>query len=456
MGRTQKLIMKNTFPLLKLTGLIGAVLVCAFTTMVSAKSNRPVEVRLEIDRPVLPADSTQTAIVKVSLDGMRMPARHRAPVNLALVIDRSGSMSGAKIDRARQAAIEAVRRLGPDDRVAIIVYNNHAHTLVPSQRVGDARGLERTIESISTGGGTNLYGGLEVGALEIRRYIEDNYVHRVILLSDGLANVGPSSPRELARFGGELVRQGISVSTIGVGIDFNEDLMTRLANRSDGNTYFVEHSRDLARIFQKELGDVLNVVARRVIVEVKFPEGVRPRRLVGRDGRVDDQRVVVELNQLYGGSEKFALIEVEIDPGKAGTGRNLATAMVEYDDLSGARMHSAAVESQVSFSRREEEVVANANLEVQSDYAENRIAEAKDEMIALVDAGRREDAAERLRSVSSMLSSLGSRYGNEKVQAMAAPAAKEAERVERDGLDNVSRKSYRAENSQIRNQQTRD
>ena len=164
----------------------------------------------------------------------------------------------------------------------------------------------------------------------------------------------------------------------------------------------------------------------------------------------------MELNQLYGGSEKFALIEVEIEPGQAGTARDLASAFVEYDNMGGTRVMTAEVESQVSFSTRDEDVVASANQKVQADYADHRIAEAKDEVIALVDAGRRDDAAERLRDVSSMLSSMGSRYGNERVQAMAAPAAMEAERVEKEGLDNVSRKSYRAENSQVRNQQTRD
>ena len=365
-------------------------------------------------------------------------------------------MSGDKIARAREAAIEAVRRLGPDDRVAIVVYNNHAHTLVPSQRVGRSRGLERTIESITTGGGTNLYGGLEVGSAEVRRYIEDNYVHRVILLSDGLANVGPSSPSELARFGSDLVRQGISVSTIGVGVDYNEDLMMRLARRSDGNTYFVERSSDLAGIFRQELGDVLNVVARRVVVEVNFPEGVRPRRLVGRDGRVEERRVVIELNQLYGGSEKFALIEVEIEPGRAGTQRELASASVAYDDLSGKRQQAEGVESQVRFSAQEKDVGASANRDVQAHYAENRLAEAKDEVIELVDAGRREDAAARLQSVSSSLSSMAKQYGNTRVHDLAAPAAREAERVKKEGLDNVGRKSYRAENAQIMNQQKRD
>ncbi len=448
--------MKNSISSLRCAGLLGSVLALVFSSLVFATSTGPVEVRIEVDRPVLPAGSSQTAIVKVALAGVRLPARHRAPVNLALVIDRSGSMSGDKIARARDAAIEAVRRLGPDDRVDIIVYNNYAHTLVPSQRVGDGRNLENTIASISTGGGTNLYGGLEVGAVEVRRYIEDNYVHRVILLSDGLANVGPSSPAELGQFGSDLVRQGISVSTIGVGVDFNEDLMTRLARRSDGNTYFVQHSSDLAQIFRQELGDVLNVVARRVVVAVTFPAGVRPRRIVGRDGRVEDQRVVVELNQLYGGSEKFALIEVDVEPGRAGSQRELAHATVAYEELSGSRTTKKGISARVSFSAREQDVVDHANQDVQVAYAENRIAEAKDEVISLVDAGRQDEAAARLESVSSSLGLMAKLFGNSRVERLAAPAAVEAERVKKEGLDNVTRKAYRADNAQTVNQQTRD
>src|SRR5690606_7337943 len=120
-----------------------------------------------------------------------------------------------------------------------------------------------------------------------RRHSEDRrFVNRVILLSDGLANVGPSSPEELGRLGTALVRDGISVTTIGLGLGFNEDLMTRLARCSDGNTYFVEHSGDLPGIFASELGDVLNVVARQVTIEIEFPSGVRPLNFVGRDGMI--------------------------------------------------------------------------------------------------------------------------------------------------------------------------
>ena len=86
--------------------------------------------------------------------------------------------------------------------------------------------------------------------------------------------------------------------------------MTRLARRSDGNTYFVSSSRDLPAIFKAERGDVLNVVARRVVVTVEFPVGLRPLAFVGREGAIRGQRAEFELNQLYGGQEKFALVEV--------------------------------------------------------------------------------------------------------------------------------------------------
>ncbi len=413
----------------------------------------PLELRVELDQPVLPADCVQTAIVKVTLEGIHVPQRHRAPVNVAIVIDRSGSMGGEKIEHARQAALAAVRRLDADDIVSLISYSNGVTVDIPASRVGNGRALERAIEAIEAGGGTNLYGGVMGGANQVRRYIEENRVHRIILLSDGLANVGPSSPAELAALGSELVREGISVTTVGLGLGFNEDLMTRLATRSDGNTYFVENGADLPRIFDRELGDVLNVVARSVVVEVHFPRGVKPRRIVGREGRIFDDRVVIDLNQVYGGHEKFALIEVEVAPGAADDRREIAQARARYESALDARRHEDEARATVSFTRDESAVIARANRTVQTDYARNRLAEAKDEVVALADAGRRQDAAEELRAVSSSLGDLARRFDNDDVAKIAAPAAAEAERVEADGLSNTARKAYRAENAQTVNQQ---
>jgi len=117
--------------------------------------------------------------------------------------------------------------------------------------------------------------------------LENDYIHRIVLLSDGASPmVGPRTPDDLGRLGAALIKENISVTTVGVGTDYNEDLMARLAQKSDGNTYFVESGYDLPRIFAAELGDVLNVVARRVKVTITLPENVKPVNIIGREGRI--------------------------------------------------------------------------------------------------------------------------------------------------------------------------
>lgn len=411
--------------------------------------------RIDVDRGVLPADVTDKAIVKIALDGVKQPRRAlRPPVNLALVIDRSGSMSGDKIARAREAALEAVRQLAPDDLVSLIAYDSRVETLVPAQRVGSGRQLETAISSIEAGGNTALYGGVLRGAEEIRRHESDGgYVTRIILLSDGQANVGPSSPEELGRLGASLLREGIAVTTIGLGLGFNEDLMTRLAERSDGNTYFVENSEELPRIFAAELGDVLSIVARRVVIEVEFPAGVRPVRFVGREGVIRGQKAELSLNQLYGGQEKFALVEVEVSPAKSGASREIARARVSYEDALQQRSEILVARRTVEFSAKKAAVVESADHRVQADYAANVLAGAKDEAVALVDANRRDEAGALLRQRAAELAQMGEVYKNEAVQRVAAPAAAEANRVEREGLGNAERKAYRAQSAQTKNQQ---
>ena len=425
----------------------------AETSTVTAES---VRLRLDVDRTVLPADTSEKAIVKIALDGLKLPRRElRPPVNLAIVIDKSGSMAGEKIRKAREAALEAVRRLGPDDIVSLVAYFDQVHTLVPAMRVGDGEHLEMCIRGIQAGGGTALFGGVTQGASEVRKHIEKGaYVNRVILLSDGLANVGPSSPEELGRLGTALMKEGISVTTIGLGLGFNEDLMTRLAQRSDGNTYFVEESADLPRIFAAELGDVLNVVARRVVIEIEFPEHVRPKCFVGREGTIRGQRAELTLNQLYGGQEKFALVEVEVDPRRAGAELEIARARVSYEDALTQRAATLTAKRTVQFSASRAHVVSSANHKVQADYAVNALAEAKDQAVALVDANRRDEAAAQVRMKAEELSRAAETYGNRAVRDMAAAAAPEADAIEREGLSNAKRKAYRAENLQIMNQQS--
>ena len=413
-----------------------------------------VRLRIELDRTVLPAETPDRAIVKICLDGLRLPRPDlRPPVNLALVIDRSGSMSGEKIEKAKEAALEVLRHLSSDDVFSLVAYESGVQTLIPARPVGNGRAIERAIRSIQPGGNTALFAGVSQGASEVRKYFESGYVNRIVLLSDGLANVGPSSPEELGRLGSALLKEGISVTTVGLGLDYNEDLMTRLAQRSDGNTYFVESSADLPRIFAAELGDVLNVVARRVVIEIEFPAGVRPLRFVGREGVIRGQHAELTLNQLYGGQEKYALVEIEVVPPESGAECEIARARVSYDDALTRRNATLTAARTVQFSRSRSVVISSADHQVQADYAQNVIALAKDKAVELVDNGRQDEAAQEMRRQAEALQKLADTYGNVSVSAAAATMPAEAEKLERDGLDNAARKSYRAESSQVRSQQ---
>ena len=216
-----------------------------------AESSIPkVKCRVETDRAVFLAGDAQKAVIKIALETPPVPLTiDRPPVNLSIILDRSGSMSGSKIDQAKSAAIEALKRLSSTDTFSLVVYDHVVKTIIPAQRVVDIHRIIEKIKLIHTGGNTALFGGVSQGAAEIRKYLEGNYVHRIILLSDGLANVGPNTPEDLGRLGAALIKENISVTTVGVGTDYNEDLMARLSQKSDGNIYFVESSYDLPKIF---------------------------------------------------------------------------------------------------------------------------------------------------------------------------------------------------------------
>ncbi len=417
-------------------------------------SDALVRCQVSLDRSALPAGIAQTAIVKVALDVPFAPREaERPPVNLALVLDRSGSMSGNKIAKAREAAIEALRRLGPRDIFSLVVYDHAVQTLVPAQYASNTGWIEERIRSIQPGGNTALFGAVSQGAAEVRKHLGDGYVHRVILLSDGLANVGPSSPHDLARLGAALLKEGISVTTVGVGTDFNEDLMARLAEKSDGNHYFVESSVDLPRIFAAELGDVLSVVARKVIIEIDCPDGVRPLRIIGREGRIRGQRVEIGMNQLYGGQEKYALVEVEVPAGRPRASIDLARVTCSYENALTARPERSQTLAQATYTSSVAEVKKSASREVYEAVVENEIAETRDKALDLYNTGRKDEAASELKLMSEQLQRQAEEVGLGAVAAPAAALEADAEEFRDEGLSSSRKKEIRSESFKVRTQQ---
>jgi len=359
----------------------------AFAAAMVGTASAEVSCRVEPDYSVRLADKAGEAYVKVTLAADKVAAANRPSVNLAIVLDRSGSMGGDKIVKAREAACEAIRRLDPKDIVSVVAYDNRSEVIVPAQYVSEKESLIARINSIQACGGTALFDGVSAGAAELRKFRGKCEISRILLLSDGQANIGPSSAEELGRYGALLMKEGVAVSTVGLGVDYNEDLMTRLSQKSDGNSYFVEKSDDLPRVFASELGDVLSVAATKVALKVSFGVGFTPVELIGRDGRILDGIVSIDLNQLYGGQEKYVIVKCDAAPGSVGSAREIAKAEVAYVDPKDERQKTVTGVGTVTYSADATAVAASVNKSVVRERALNENAVRTEEALRLADRG---------------------------------------------------------------------
>ncbi|MCL1856416.1 MAG: VWA domain-containing protein [Kiritimatiellaeota bacterium] len=436
-----------------ITKVCAVAAVGLFHSIAMAKET-PLACRVEPERSVLAAGVQENITVKVTLTGAESPStQERAPVNLALVIDRSGSMGGERIKQARAAAIFAIERLSPEDIVSVVTFDDRIETIVPAQHVTDKRGIIAKIQEITPRGSTAIFGGVSQGAAEIRKNLDRDYINRIILLSDGQANVGPASPADLGRLGTALMKENISVTTVGVGLGYNEDLMTRLAGTSDGNSYFAENDDDLPRIFQGELGSVLSVVAKAINLKVTFPEGAIPVELIGRDGFIDGNTVTLAFNQIYGSQDKYVLIRTICAPGKDGSTRLIANAEASYQDAMLNRPLRTTAAASVRFSEDKNVVAKSVNKEVIRDRELNITALESARAIKLADEGKRDEAAMVMKSRSEKLSAVSVEYDMEVLAEEARRQSSVSERVRAAPMGSATRKAITTSNYETQNQQ---
>ncbi len=405
-----------------------------------------VKLKVAVSHPILLAGQKQTAYLKVGLTGVPLvAAEKRAPVNVAIVLDRSGSMSGDKIRKAKKAAILALHQLDDEDIVSVIAYNHGVTVLVPATKVSDKHAIYAAIDRLHAGGTTALFAGVSKGAHEVRKFLSENRVNRVILLSDGLANVGPSSPHALASLGASLIKEGISVTTIGLGLGYNEDLMFQLAHASEGNHVFVESSAHLARIFTREFGDLLSVVANEVEVEITCSEGIRPVRVLGRAADISGQRVTSKLNQLYGQQEKYILLEIEVDKMAADARLQAAEVEVAYQDVASRRASRLSGSASVYFSESAKLVRSHTNREVMVAAVEQIAADNNVRAMVLRDQGKVSEAREVLLSNERYLNDNASRYKSERLRNYG--------KTQRDDVDNLSPGKWKKRRKVMRDMQ---
>jgi len=288
------------------------------TTITFASEATPAKADIQLTlspaHPTVSLDELERrTYLKVGIQGIsHVVGKERVPVNVAIVLDRSSSMQGEKIEHAKKAAIMFVNNLSPNDIVSVIAYDSNVEVVVPATKLTDKQYVTSKIAQLQSRGSTALFGGVSFGAAEVRKFLDNQQVNRVLLLSDGQANVGPSSMEEIGGLGESLAKEGITVSTVGLGLNYNEDLMSILAAKGDGRTTFAEQPTDLAGFFEKELRAVTNTIANDVEITVTFPNYIKPVRVMADRGKVSGQTATLTLSSLYQNWENFFIIETDI------------------------------------------------------------------------------------------------------------------------------------------------
>ncbi len=251
----------------------------------------------------------------VDLKAQKAPKKNdRTPLNLSLVLDRSGSMGGDKIKYAREACKFVVDNLEPNDNLSIVIYDDQVDVLSASAPVKDKAALKKLIESVHDRGSTNLSGGMLEGFAQVKKTHQKNFVNRVLLLSDGLANQGITDEKVLQ----QLARQknnedNMTLSTFGVGADFNELLMTNLAEFGSGNYYFIDSPDKIPSIFAQELKGLLSVVAQNTTLRIKFPaKNLSVNQMFGYQGQVKGDELVFDLKDVFSEEQKAVLIKFSV------------------------------------------------------------------------------------------------------------------------------------------------
>jgi Ca-activated chloride channel family protein len=252
--------------------------------------------------------------IETKMDRFINESVKKTPLNLSIVIDRSGSMAGEKMDFAKKAAKDIIDKLTQDDFVSVVVYDEYIDVIQTVVPVIFKDSIKAKIDRVKPRGSTNLWGGSEKGYEQVKAAYKKNYVNRVLLISDGLANAGMVNPvriREKVQVYKDV--EGITISTFGVGLHYNETLMTAMAENGAGNYYYIDKADKMAAMFEKELAGLQNVVAQNAELRIVLPRGVSVEKIYPFKYELVKGEVVIKFRDLFSEEAKGLVMQFKLD-----------------------------------------------------------------------------------------------------------------------------------------------
>lgn len=325
-------------------------------------------------------------------------ARHA--VDLVVVLDRSGSMNGRKITDARRAVQQLMGDLSPRDRLALVAYDNTAEPLsgLLPMTERNRHELAAVISGIQPGGGTNLGGGLEVGLEILAATAPEDHHRKLILISDGLANQGVTDPHALGRMAARGLAKDWVVSTVGVGNDYNEHLMTTLADHGAGNYYYLENPAAFASVFEREYRHAAAAAASGVAISVPVQDGVQLIDAGGYPIEVRDGRAIFNPGNLGFGQTRTHYLSFKV-PTETSHTATIEGLQVQFRSDAGPVVTTLPDTFRVACVESPEDVVASIRKDV---WAEKVLQEdfgrLKEAVAEAIRSGDEQRAMQRIQS----------------------------------------------------------
>jgi len=280
-----------------------------------------VRLRARTSHSFIPTNNHEPMYLQLDLDAKNKGQGTRSKLAIAIVIDRSGSMDGVKMQQTRKATQALIDRLANDDQVAIVSYADNVQINLHLSQVEDVGrdSVSQIVNELYPAGGTNLSSGLKAAIRILKDGRNSNTVKRVIIMSDGNANQGITSPHRLSQIVRNARHAGVSVTSMGVGLDFNEDLMTQLAENGGGRYHFVEDANSIQAALATEFRGLSQVVAQQLEVQLNLPKHVELVKVFGFPITKKNKRTItIPVGDISKGEHRQILAELRVSSSKQG------------------------------------------------------------------------------------------------------------------------------------------